>query len=241
MGNSLNSTTLPLTKMSSIHDHAHDRLQQQQQQQQQDEEQKMTTTTTITIGPIQQLHHDGSRSSTDNAVIIANNASKLAAAVKHTYSYKKRKYSVDDNQGRELPLLSFPWKLHSLLEKNENEQRRQRQKHDDDDYDYDDDDDDKHKHKRIFGWLPDGKCFAIHDQKRFVHEIMPSYFFFDGSGGSSGSYQSRIQSFQTFQRNLELWCVAILLLLLCIVRTAWKFFRELQQRRFYSIDMKTSN
>jgi len=152
---------------------------------------------TTAKGTIQQLHHDGSSSSTNNAVIIANNASSLTAAIKHMYNYKKRKYSLElkpengsNKKGQGLLMMSFPWKLHSLLERNEQEQRRRHQEQDENDS------------KLIFGWLSDGKGFAIHDQKRFVHEIMPSYFYFDGS---SRSNRSRIQSFQTFQQNLELW------------------------------------
>ena len=114
---------------------------------------------------------------------------------------------MDHNKRQGLLMLSFPWKLHSLLEKNE--QRKKQQKRNEDE-----DEQHQQQHKLpIFGWLPDGKGFAVHDQNRFVHEIMPSYFFFGDNSNRSSNIkcsnrnQSRIESFQTFQRNLELWYV----------------------------------
>jgi len=52
----------------------------------------------------------------------------------------------------------------------------------------------------IIGWLSGGKVFKIYDEERFVREIMPIFFL-----GHSTSAQQ--QTFQTFQRNLDLWYV----------------------------------
>ena len=50
----------------------------------------------------------------------------------------------------------------------------------------------------IIGWLSTGKAFKIYDEERFVREIMPSYFFERGNNSAS---------FETFLRNLDLWYV----------------------------------
>ncbi len=87
--------------------------------------------------------------------------------------------------------LRFPWKLHLLLERCEYE----------------------HQQKLAacvaegtstnsipdmpISWLPDGKSFKVHDKERFVREVMPSFF--------------GTQSFKTFQRNLNLWYVLLLI------------------------------
>ncbi|VEU34150.1 unnamed protein product [Pseudo-nitzschia multistriata] len=127
----------------------------------------------------------------------------------------KRKAATSiDNAGmypcsnpRGLLLLSFPLKLHLLLQRCESERiirinnkkrrmgdRRGGRSHGacsgvivdagkttDDDI--------------VVGWLPTGG-FKIYDQERFVREIMPSYFFEVGKNKAS---------FETFKRNLELW------------------------------------
>lgn len=84
--------------------------------------------------------------------------------------------------------LRFPWKLHLLLERceYEHEQRMtaigdpQHQQQSSESF-----------QDMPISWLPCGKAFKVHDKKRFVKEIMPSFF--------------GTQSFKTFQRNLNLW------------------------------------
>jgi len=51
--------------------------------------------------------------------------------------------------------LLFPWKLHDML----------------DDTDHDED-----LKTNVVSWQPDGVSFAIHDDERFVKEVVPRYF-----------------------------------------------------------------
>jgi hypothetical protein len=53
-----------------------------------------------------------------------------------------------------LPNISFPWKLHQLLEET----------------------DGREGCECIISWLPDRKSFKVHDQKAFVDQILPRYF-----------------------------------------------------------------
>jgi hypothetical protein len=52
------------------------------------------------------------------------------------------------------PNISFPWKLHQLLEET----------------------DEREGCECIISWLPDRKSFKVHDQKAFVDQILPRYF-----------------------------------------------------------------
>ena len=78
--------------------------------------------------------------------------------------------------------LRFPWKLHLLLERCEYDHKQQLASNP------------RECQDMPISWLPCGKAFKVHNKERFVKEIMPSFF--------------GTQSFKTFQRNLNLWCVA---------------------------------
>jgi len=160
------------------------------------------------VGGVSQKNQSGIQtlSPTRSKPKIAN-ATKLAIQIVSPIAPStKRKHRVlsdthHHNEGkgargpRGLLLLSFPVKLHLMLERCESERsnrknntKSKRQKKGDENQDTD-------NNNIIIGWLSGGKAFKIYDKARFVKEIMPSYFL--GHGGGS--------SFENFQRNLDLW------------------------------------
>jgi len=130
------------------------------------------------------------------------------------HDHPNAKYRVRDPRG--LLLLSFPLKLHLILEKYELERlhRKRNNPHpnkenerngDDKNRDHNDTrasdscNDETIKAERnnaVIRWLPTNNSFKIYDEKRFVKEIMPYFFFGHGS---------KHMCFETFQRSLELW------------------------------------
>lgn len=169
------------------------------------------------------------RGSDATAVSSNTTATHIGRALSESNASHSMNYPVRNPQG--LLLLSFPLKLHLMLERCESERccrRRRRspkrrrvtcsesgvvsdassssseveeEETNSMDASSDSGNDDS---SVIVGWLPSGKSFKIYDEERFVREIMPSYFF--GHDDSNGS-------FETFERNLELWYV----LILCVV------------------------
>lgn len=157
------------------------------------------------------------RGSDATAVSSNTTPTRFRRALSESNASHSMNYPVRNPQG--LLLLSFPLKLHLMLERCESERccRRRNPKRrsvpcsesglvsvpdvssseeeetNSTDASSDSDHDDS---SIIVGWLPSGKSFKIYDEERFVREIMTSYFF--GHDDSNGS-------FETFERNLELW------------------------------------
>lgn len=82
--------------------------------------------------------------------------------------------------------VTFPMKLHALLE--DQEQQRQQQQASATEPDTNDDENDT----RVIGWLPHGRAFCIYDRHRFWTELMPLYF----------EHQTE---FSSFQRQLNIY------------------------------------
>jgi HSF-type DNA-binding len=92
--------------------------------------------------------------------------------VVHNYHDHAQDVNTDPKESKNKPrggvLVSFPLKLHSLLDKIEA-----------DGLDH------------VISWQPHGRCFVVHDPKKFVDHVMPKYF-----------NQSK---FTSFQRQLNLY------------------------------------
>eukprot|EP00536_Pseudo-nitzschia_multiseries_P003492 jgi/Psemu1/186006/e_gw1.54.14.1 len=127
------------------------------------------------------------------------------------------RYPVRDQRG--LLLLSFPLKLHLILQRCEadkvdrrNNCKRTKRGHGCrcEVRDRDESDNlassrlcskrtqntEKDSNDSIIGWLSSGTAFKIYDEERFVREVMPSYFF---------ERNDDKPSFDTFKRNLDMW------------------------------------
>mmetsp|Transcript_8997 Transcript_8997/g.18871 ORF Transcript_8997/g.18871 Transcript_8997/m.18871 type:complete len:232 (-) Transcript_8997:276-971(-) len=135
-----------------------------------------------------------------------NSTPATPASLAATSPSKKRRAlsNASRNPGNEardpraLLLLSFPIKLHLMLDRSESERtKRKRQKRGDENQStmscIDSND-------IIMGWLPSGKAFKIYDEERFVREVMPTYFLRHDSSETENHF-----SFETFERNLDLW------------------------------------
>jgi len=112
------------------------------------------------------------------------------------------RYPIRDQRG--LLLLSFPLKLHLILQRCEADRVERRnnlkqlQKGEECRCKASSDDsrDELGNDDVIIGWLSSGTAFKIYDEERFVREVMPSYFF---------EQDNNKHSFETFQRNLDMW------------------------------------
>lgn len=116
-----------------------------------------------------------------------------------------RKRTANEEPGARDPkgllLLTFPMKLHLMLERCESERKNnvgnKRQKNcEENQYTANSSSNNKNNNDIIVGWLPSGRSFKIYDEERFVREIMPLYFL---------CKPQEKCSFETFKRNLDLW------------------------------------
>lgn len=116
-----------------------------------------------------------------------------------------------------LLLLSFPMKLHWMLEDCESQRVKRKKKFAARAFKTNALGTKKQKKsgcgsvedKIIIGWLPGGEAFKIYDEERFVREVMPTYFL--GSSiirSTDDKKKSRgieSRTFEDFRKNLELW------------------------------------
>ncbi|VEU34711.1 unnamed protein product [Pseudo-nitzschia multistriata] len=139
----------------------------------------------------------------------------MATAKLKVGSHKRDRYRCRVGDPKGLLLLSFPLKLHLILESYEFARDRRKvnkrlksiggnwnTKHNDTHetatcrFCYKNNGASVKKDEIIIGWLPRGNAFKIYDKGRFVSEIMPHYFLGHGKNAFS---------FETFLRCLDLW------------------------------------